>query len=92
MKSLIIVAIFGLGACATGRAPGTNPGDMSAASHRQEAAHERQVADAYRQRAHDLNGGKGTYTAEVTADEQESIAKQHEEAARQVDQNMNAHK
>ena len=87
MKSLFIISIFtlALGACAIGKAAGTNPSEMSASEHRAAGAREQAIADAYRKRASDLHGGKGTYSAEAAADEHEAFAKQHVSAGAQVE-------
>ena len=87
MKTLLIATLF-LTACATENAAGTHPGDMSAAQHHQACLEHKHLAEAYRHRAETLNGGKGTYTAQVNAEEQEEIARQHGTAAQQVNPNV----
>ena len=88
MKRRFFIALsfaLGLGACATARAPGTSPGDMTAAQHRQACLDHNKQSGASAQRAKDLDGGKGTYTAETDADRHASVAKQHGDAAKAVD-------
>jgi hypothetical protein len=84
---VILITIFAiaLGACATGKAAGTSPADMTVEQHLHAAVTEERIAAAYRKRAMDLHGGKGTYSAEVAADEHDAIAKQHRSAAAHVD-------
>ncbi len=80
---------LGLVACTKTKAPGTNPNDMTASDHRKACLEHKRQAAASEQKAKDLNGGKGTYTAETEADEHADVAKQHGDAAKTVDPNEN---
>lgn len=88
MNRVILAALLSaltLAACAKTKAPGTNPSDMTAAQHQEACAKHKKMAEAEADRAKEADGGKGTYTAEQRSDEHADVAKQHEDAAKQVD-------
>jgi hypothetical protein len=58
---------------------------MTASQHRQACLDHKKEAGTSAQRAKDLDGGKGTYTAETEADRHADVAKQHGDAAKTVD-------
>jgi hypothetical protein len=92
MKRQFFIALsfaLGLGACATTKAPGTSPGDMTAAQHHQACLDHKKQSEASAQQATNLNGGKGTYTAATEADRHADVAKQHGDAAKAVDPQVN---
>lgn len=91
LRTVIAMALsVWLLACISHDAPGTKPAEMSAAEHLAECRRHESLAEAYDQRARELRGGKGTYTAQYTADHERRVAKQHGDAARTVDPSMNA--
>lgn len=90
LRTTIAVALaLGLFGCISHKAPGTKPADMSATEHRDECKKHEELAASYDQRAKELDGGKGTYTAQYTADHERNVAKQHGEAAKTVDPEVN---
>lgn len=84
MKTLLITTLL-LGACATGKTAETDASAMSVAQNRQTCLEHMHLAEAYHQRAEHLNGGKGTYTAQVSAEQQEELARPHCAAVQHAD-------
>jgi hypothetical protein len=84
-----LVAALSLAACTKTSAPGTNPKDMTAQGHRDACEKHKAESAAYNRRAQNLNGGRGTYTAATESAEHADVAKQHGEAAAQVDPSVN---
>ncbi len=82
---LVVSAALGLGACATTKAAGTNPNDMTAAEHRDACLKHKQTAANYDQQAKDLGPGKARYIAKQERDEHADVAKQHGDASKVVD-------
>lgn len=82
---LIISAALGLGACATTKAAGTNPSDMTAAEHRNACLKHKRIAATFDERAKNLGPGKARYIAKHERDEHADVARQHGEASKVVD-------
>lgn len=84
-STVVLSFALAMGACAKTKASGTAPSDMTAEQHRQACLDHKGSAAAYDRRAKDLDGGKGTNSANVAAAEQTDVANQHGAAAKQVD-------
>lgn len=84
---LFVSMILATSACTKTKAPGTNPSDMTAEQHRDACIEHKKMAARDEQHAKDLDGGKGTYTAQVAAADHNDVANQHGDAAKQVDPN-----
>jgi len=87
--ALALASAVSLAACTKTNAPGTNPKDMTAEGHRDACEKHKSEAAAYDRRARNLNGGRGSYTAATESAEHADVARQHGEAAAQVDPNVN---
>lgn len=85
IRNLSMVLFIGLGACVSHDAPGTRPADMSARAHVQECRNHEQTAQAQDKRAKELDGARGTYTAEYAGVHEREVAKRHGQAAKAVD-------
>jgi len=91
-KCIQLAILLGAGACAStppAKAPGTNPGDMSADEHKEKAAQHEQIATEHQDQADSVGAtGRTPLTEEQTkkmhqdkADQEKDIAKQHSDAA-----------
>lgn len=87
IRNTSIALLIALGACVSYDAPGTRPADMSAQAHVQECRNHERLAQAQNKRAKELDGAKGTYTAQQASLHERDVAKQHEQAAKAVDPN-----
>ena len=85
IRNFSIIFSLGLGACVSTPAPGTRPGDMTAAGHVQ-------ACRSHEERAQALEAAERLNTTEGFVDDSESrnehdVAKQHGRAAKAVDPN-----
>lgn len=90
--TVALIALF-LSACGSSappaKAPGTNPGDMSAEEHKEKAAQHEQMATEHQDQADSVGAtGRTPLTEERTkkmhqdkADQEKDVAKQHSDAA-----------
>ena len=87
-----VMILLAASACASSppaKAPGTNPGDMSADEHKEKAAQHEQMAAEHQEQADSVGvTGRTPLTEEQTkkmhqdkADQEKDVAKQHSDAA-----------
>lgn len=86
-RLILIPALMLFTACASTHkpAPGTAPGDMSAAEHREEAAEHEDEAALHQHRADQSNKITEEVEHEKEAAEHEDVAGQHEKAAEEAE-------
>jgi hypothetical protein len=85
IRSISIVLFVGIGACGVDRAPGTRPADMSAQAHLDECKRHLAIAQDQEQRNRYMAQVRGYVSAAHAGGREREIARQHGEAARELD-------
>jgi hypothetical protein len=85
IRSVSIVLFLGAGACTAAQAPGTRPTDMSAQAHVDECKRHLAIAQGQYQSAWYMAHVRGYISAAHAGDHEREIARQHGQAARDLD-------
>jgi len=85
IRTTSIALSLAVGACAVEQAPGTRPTDMSAQAHVEECKRHLAIAQEQHQRATYMARVRGVITAAYAGEREREIAREHGQAARDLD-------